>query len=77
MVHVHARIVTHGSNLQLLSIPGAEWHTRCFVPSAGASRRRCHIGGSMKGETIILRSLYVMAALVVVFGICSFLIHGH
>lgn len=31
----------------------------------------------MKGEMIILRSLYVMTALVVVFGVCAFLIHGH
>jgi len=34
-------------------------------------------GGNMKAETIALRSLYVMTALGVVFGVCAFLFHVH
>jgi hypothetical protein len=34
-------------------------------------------GGNMKAETIVLRSLYAMTALVVVFGVCAFLIQVH
>jgi hypothetical protein len=34
-------------------------------------------GGNMKAETFVLRSLYAMTALVVVFGVCAFLIHAH
>ena len=31
----------------------------------------------MKSELIILRGLYAMTALVVVFGICALLLHAH
>lgn len=34
-------------------------------------------GNSMKSELIILRGLYAMTALVVVFGICALLLRAH
>jgi membrane glycosyltransferase len=41
------------------------------------SRRTVAQGNSMKSELIILRGLYAMTALVVVFGICALLLRAH
>jgi len=68
--------VTHGASLQLVSIRRGAWHTRCFIFPCRVSRRG-YGRGSMKAETIVLRSLYAMTALVVVFGVCAFLIQVH
>jgi len=53
------------------------WHTRCFFPPAGAIPATVAQGNSMKSELIILRGLYAMTALVVVFGICALLLRAH
>jgi hypothetical protein len=45
-------------------------------PSRGHSGDR-GTGDSMKSELIILRGLYAMTALVVVFGICALLLRAH
>jgi hypothetical protein len=46
-------------------------------PQPGTSRRTVAQGNSMKSELIILRGLYAMTALVVVFGICALLLRAH
>jgi hypothetical protein len=43
----------------------------------GTSRQTVPQGNSMKSELIILRGLYAMTALVVVFGICALLLRAH
>ena len=46
-------------------------------PQPGTSRRTVAQGNSMKSELIILRGLYAMTALVVIFGICALLLRAH
>ena len=48
-----------------------------LLPPTGDSRRTVAQGNSMKSELIILRGLYAMTALVVVFGICALLLRTH
>ncbi|HKV66144.1 MAG TPA: hypothetical protein VJN66_07160 [Rhodanobacteraceae bacterium] len=68
--------MTHDNSLQLLSIRRYPWHTRCFVSLTGHPCLR-QWGNSMKSELIILRGLYAMTALVVVFGICALVVRAH
>jgi hypothetical protein len=68
--------VTYDRSLQFLSIRHDPWHRRCFVSMTGHPCLR-QWGTSMKSELIILRGLYAMTALVVVFGICALVVRVH
>jgi hypothetical protein len=52
------------------------WHSQCFFSPPGTSGGPWRRGNSMKSELIILRGLYAMTALAVVFGICALLLRA-
>lgn len=65
------------ASLRMFAIAECVWHWQCFVPRAGAFRRRQRQVGTMKSEAILIRGMFVMAAVATLFGIVSLIATAH